>query len=84
MVTKRIPSMPDPLACETCRTVFELTKPTDVEGSFTALLSAGWMHFARKGVGRERWAWKCLTCKPQGKPQTSGLTTAHAMSKLKD
>jgi hypothetical protein len=75
MVSKRIPSMADPLKCETCDAVFELTKPTEVEASFNELLAVGWMHFARKGIGRERWAWKCAACKPQGMPRTSGLTT---------
>jgi hypothetical protein len=75
MVSKRIPSMADPLTCETCRVIVSLDKPTDIDGSFKALEGAGWMHFARRGVGRERWTWKCSTCKPQGMPRTSGLTT---------
>jgi hypothetical protein len=75
MVSKRIPSMADPLKCEACGVIAELTKPTDIDASFTELLAAEWMHFARKGIGRERWTWKCPTCKPQGKPQTKGLTT---------
>jgi hypothetical protein len=81
MVTKRITSLADPLRCETCGTVFDLAKPTDIDASFTGLLSAGWMHFARKGIGRERWTWKCSTCKPQGSPTAAGLTTTHAMKK---
>jgi len=75
MVSKRIPSMSDPLKCDSCGVVFSLDKPTDVDGSFRTLESAGWMHFARRGVGRERWMWKCSTCKPQWMPRTSGLTT---------
>ena len=79
MVSKRIPSMADPLKCEGCGAAFSLDKPTDVDGSFRTLEVAGWMHFARRGVGRERWTWKCPTCKPQGMPLTSGLTTGHLM-----
>jgi hypothetical protein len=67
--------MADPLMCETCRAVFATTKPTDIDASFAELLAAGWMHFARRGVGRERWAWKCTTCKSQGKATSTGLTT---------
>ena len=59
-------------SCETCRAVFATTKPTDIDASFAELLAAGWMHFARRGVGRERWAWKCAACKPQGRPTTTG------------
>ena len=75
MVSKRIPSMSVPITCETCATAYRLENPNDIDGSFRVLEGAGWMHFARKAVGRERWTWKCPKCKPQGKPQTSGLTT---------
>jgi hypothetical protein len=61
---RRIPSMPIPLTCVTCRAVFSLSKPEDIDGSFKELLAAAWMHFASKGEGRERWSWKCPTCKP--------------------
>jgi hypothetical protein len=67
--------MADPIKCEMCGVTFALDRPTDIDGSFKALDGAGWMHFARKAVGRERWTWKCGKCKPQGKPQTSGTTT---------
>jgi hypothetical protein len=63
------------IACEKCQTTLKLTKPTDVDGSFAELLAAGWMHFAKKGAGRERWTWQCPSCKPRVKPETMGLST---------
>jgi hypothetical protein len=84
MLSRRIRSMIDPFTCEGCRAVFELTKPTDIDGSFRELIAAGWMHFAKKGRGRERWTWKCAACTPQGSPVTMGLTTGHMMSSRKD
>ena len=75
MVSRRIPAMADPIPCEACGLTFALDEPTDLDASFRALAASGWMHFARRGVGRERWAWKCPTCKPTGKPMTQGLVT---------
>jgi hypothetical protein len=84
MRSRRIPSMVDPLACDACGAVFELTKPTDIDGSFKELSAAGWMHFARKGMARERWTWKCAACKPQRSAVTLGLTTGNMMPARKD
>jgi hypothetical protein len=75
MKSRRIPSMADPITCEKCRMTLNLTKPTDIDGSFGELLAAGWMHFAKKGAGRERWTWHCPSCKPQRRPATMGLPT---------
>ena len=59
MVGKRIPSMSVPIKCEKCSRVHGLENPNDIDGSFGVLTGAGWMHFAPKAVGRERWGWKC-------------------------
>jgi hypothetical protein len=64
MKSRRIPSMPVPLACMACKTVFTLSKPEDIDGSFKELHAAGWLDYAAKGQGRERWTWKCPSCKP--------------------
>ena len=68
----RPPSMAVPVTCEKCSTTFKVASPLDVDASLKELEGAGWMHFAKKGKGRERWTWKCPACKPDGSPTTRG------------
>jgi hypothetical protein len=78
MVSKRIPSMSVPIKCENCSVVHVLDNPNDIDRSFGELRAAGWLDCARKAAGRERWAWRCAACRPQGSPGLA-LTTAHLM-----
>jgi hypothetical protein len=80
MGSKRIPSMADPLKCDGCRVVFELEDPHNIDASFKALGAAGWLSLARRGVGRERWTWKCSACKPRGSAEF-GLSTGSMTKK---
>lgn len=66
-----------PLRCEGCRTVVPLADARDIDGSFKALESAGWMSFARKGEGRENWAWKCPACQPVPSTGPGDSTSKH-------
>jgi hypothetical protein len=50
-----IPSMGDPFTCETCRVVFELTKPTDIDASFAELLATGWMQRISGAKRANKW-----------------------------
>ena len=78
MVSKRIPSMSVPITCETCAVAHRLENPNDFDGSFRGLRAAGWLDYAKRGAGRERWTWRCPSCQPQGKAGL-GLTTGHVM-----
>jgi hypothetical protein len=83
MVSKRIPSMSAPIKCENCQTVHALENPNDIDGSFREIRAAGWLDYARKGVGRERWTWRCPSSRPQGKARP-GLTTGHLMPRREE
>ena len=79
-----VPSMAVPLACEECSTKFPLPNPTDIDGSFRLLEARGWMHVTAEGLGRERWPWRCPSCKPTGEATTGGFTTGPMTTKKDD
>ena len=64
-----------PLACEECSTKFPLANPMDIDGSFQLLEARGWMPVTQEGLGRERWPWRCPSCKTTGTATTGDFTT---------
>jgi len=78
MVSKRIPSMSVPIKCENCPKMYALEDPNNIDGSFRELRAAGWLDYAKRGAGRERWTWRCPSCRPHGNAGP-GLTTGHLM-----
>jgi hypothetical protein len=37
---------------------------TDLAAAREHLVRAGWLECARRGKGRDRWAWQCARCNP--------------------
>jgi hypothetical protein len=64
----RVPILAPIAKCQKCVATHALTSIplTDIDAGFAELLAAGWLHMARKGQGREKWAWWCPACKPVG------------------
>jgi hypothetical protein len=66
-------------SCDKCRTAVVLDGAS-LDEVADELGRRGWLECARKG-GRRKANWLCPACRPQGAPQSMGLSTAHMLRK---